>query len=86
LTVKLVAAIEREFKNKAGDLVRGWSLTFLDQSTGETSKYFVGNDNLKGFDPKQLAKITGKDLEISTNVKTFDGKSRVVLDKVVELL
>jgi len=86
LTVKLIAAIEREFTNKAGDLVRGWGLTFLDPTTGETSKHFVGSDNLKGFDPKQLATIKGPTLEISTNVKTFDGKSRVVLDKVVELV
>jgi hypothetical protein len=87
MQVKLVFANDREFTNKeSGQLVRGFDLVFLNEATGETFKHFVGHDNLKGFDPKQLATIKGKELEISTTAKTFQGKTRIVLDKIVELV
>jgi len=86
MQVKLIFADDKEFTNDKNELVRGFQLVFLNEQTGETFRHFVNNDNLKGFDPKQLCKITGKNLEISTNVKTYKGNSRIVLDKVVELV
>lgn len=87
MTVKLISAKEKEFTNKKNnELIRGFDLLFLNEQTLETFKYFVSNDNLKGFEPEQICSIKGKDLEISTNVKTFDGKSKVVLDKIVQLV
>jgi len=85
MQVKLITAIEKEFTNKKEELVRGFQLTFLNEETGETFRHFVGNDNLKGFSPDQLSTIKGKDLEISTTTKTFQGKTRIVLDSVREL-
>lgn len=55
-------------------------MLFLDPATGETKRHFVSNDNLKGYDPKMVAKVVGPDLEISTMVKTFNGKMREVLE------
>jgi len=86
MQVKLVHAKEKEFTNDKQELVRGWNLTFLNEQSGETFKHFVSEGNLKGFDPKQIAKISGKNLEISTNAKTYLGKTRIVLDKIVELV
>jgi len=86
MQVKLISALEKEFTNDKKELVRGWNLTFLNEQSGETFRHFVNNDNVKGFDPKQIAKISGKNLEISTNAKTYLGKTRVVLDKIVELV
>jgi len=82
---KLIFGSEKEFTNDKKELVRGFNLVFLNEQTGETTRYFVGNDNLKGFDPKQLAQIKGKDLEVSTSVKTYKGVSRTVLDRITEL-
>jgi len=83
---KLVFAQEKEFTNDKNELVRGFQLGFLNEATGEYNRHFVNNDSLKGFDPKQIATIKGKDLEISTTVKTYSGKSRIVLDKIIELV
>lgn len=77
---------EKEFTNDKNELIRGFSLGFLNEQTGEFVRHFVSQDNLKGFDPEQLAQIRGKKLEISTSVKTFNGKMRTVLDKVVQLV
>jgi len=82
MQVKLISVIEKEFTNDKNELVRGMSLTFFNEQTGQTSKHFVSNDNTKGYDPKQLATIKGLNLEISTTVKTFNGKSRTVLEKI----
>jgi hypothetical protein len=78
-------AQEHQFQNDKGETIKGKNLVFLNELAGETTKFFVSDDNLKGFDPRQLAIVKGKDLEISTNVKTYQGKMRVVLDKIVEL-
>lgn len=87
MNVKLIHAKPTSFtKKETGDLITGTSLLFLNEQTGETYRHFVNDENPKGFEPKQLAKIIGKELEISTNVKTFLGNSRVVLDKIVELV
>jgi len=85
MEVKLVFGNEKEFTNDKKELVKGWNLVFLNEESGETFKHFVSNDNLKGFDPSQIASIKGKTLEISTNIKTYLGKPRIVLDKIVEL-
>jgi len=77
----LIVAKETEFTNKNNELVKGWNLIFLNEQD-EIKKYFVSNDNLKGFEPEMLAKVTGKTLLISTNVKTFDGRMREVLSSV----
>lgn len=86
MKVKLIFCKEKEFTNDKQELVRGFSLVFFNEETGETVRHFVSNDNTKGFDPNQLSHIKGKDLEISTNVKSYQGNQRVVLDKVVELV
>lgn len=80
MKVKLILAAEKEFTNDKKELVRGFNLVFLNEKTGETFRHFVANDNLKGFDPKQISTIKGPDLDISTNVKTYLGKQRIVLD------
>jgi len=85
MTVKLIFAQEREFTNDKDELVRGYTLVFFDPLTGNTYRHFVGNDNLKGFDPKQVAGIKGPNLDISTNAKTYLGKTRIVLEKVQEV-
>jgi len=85
MQVKLINMLEKEFTNSKQELVRGFQLTFLNERSGETFKHFVGNENLKGFDPKQICKISGKDLDISTTAKTFQGKTRIVLDEIREL-
>jgi hypothetical protein len=87
MTAKLIYAKEREFNDKEkNQLIRGWTLIFLDEQTGNTNRYFVSNDDLKGFDPKQLCKITGKNLEISTTAKTFQGITKIKLEKIIELV
>jgi len=86
MTTKLIYAKEREFTDKEkNQLIRGWTLIFLDEQAGNTFRYFVASDDLKGFDPKQLCKITGKNLEISTAAKTFQGITKVKLEKIIEL-
>lgn len=86
MTAKLIFAQEKEFKNDKNELVRGFSLGFLNEESGEYNRYFVNNENLKGFDPKQISTIKGKSLEVSTTAKTYNGKTRIVLDKIVELI
>lgn len=85
MTVKLIYASPKVFENQKGDQVRGWQLVFFNQQTGETYRHFVNEENPKGFTEKQVAKISGIDLEISTNVRTFNGNAKVVLDKIVQL-
>lgn len=86
MTVKLILAAEKEFTNDKQELVRGFNLVFLNEQTGETFRHFVGNDNLKGFSPKQICSIKGPDVDISTVVKTYQGKTRIVLEKISESL
>lgn len=85
MTVKLVHAHEEQFTTKKNVRVEGWRLVFLNTQTGETYRHFVSNDNLKGFDEELICEVDGPDVEISTDVRTFDGVSKVVLDKIVQL-
>lgn len=85
MKVKCIWANDKEFTNDKQELVRGFSLLFFNEQSGETFKFFVNNEDLKGFDPKQIAKVNGKTLEISSMVKTFQGKSRTVLDNIIEI-
>jgi len=85
MQVKLILAKDKEFKNDKGEIVKGKTLVFLNELAGETLKYFVNDENLKGYDPKFLCTVKGKDVEISTTAKTYQGKTRVVLDNIIEL-
>lgn len=82
MQVKLINATEKEFKNDKGELIRGWSLLFLNQKDNQTHRYFVDLSNLKGFDPKQVCDVKGPDLEISTDAATFNGITRVKLSSI----
>jgi len=86
MTCKLVYATEKSFTNDKQELVEGWQLGFLNEETGEYTRHFVNKNDLKGFDVRQLSTIKGKELEISTTAKTYQGKTRIVLDKIVELV
>jgi len=85
MNVKLILVQEKSFTNDKGELVVGKNLVFLNEQAGETLKFFVGEKDLKGFDPRQLAVVKGKSLEISTMAKTYNGKTRTVLDKITEV-
>lgn len=85
MKVKLVFAKEKEFRNKEQEIVKGWQLVFLNTESGETFRHFVGNDNLKGFDPRQISEVKGLNLEISTDAKTYNGITKVVLSGVKEV-
>lgn len=80
MTYKLISALDKEFKNEKGEIVRGTALLLLNPETGETRRHFVAQDNQKGYTPEMVAKITGKDVEISTIVRVFNGKMREVLE------
>lgn len=85
MRVKLIKAIDREFKTQDEKTIKGKTLVFLNETAGETTKFFVSIENLKGFDPKQLSQVNGPELEISTTVKTFQGNTRIVLDQITEV-
>jgi len=85
MTGKIIFAQEKEFKGNDNAIVKGWTFVVLNETSGDTRKYFVSNDNLKGFSPELLATIKGKNIEVSSDIKSYSGKDRVVLDKVIVL-
>jgi len=85
MTGNITFAKEKEFTNNKNELVQGWDLVFQDEETGESRKFFVSNDNLKGFDPKLISTLKGPRVEVSLNIKSYQGKDRIVLDKIIQL-
>ena len=83
LTGKIVWVSEREFTNDKNELVRGWYFSVLNEGTGDSRRYYVSNDNLKGFDPKLVSSVKGSTVEVSSDIKTYMGKDKIVLDKII---
>lgn len=83
MKVVLIWAAEKTFANDRNEEVNGYQLVFMNQANGETYRHFVNKDKPKGFTEAMVANIKGKELEISTTVKTYLGKSRTVLESIV---
>lgn len=77
----LVAAVEKSFTNDKKELVKGLDLLFITESD-DFKRYFVSDDRLKGYEPEMLAKINGKLLNVSSEVKTYNGKMKEVLTSI----
>lgn len=77
----LIYAEKSSFKSKEGSEIFGTTLVFL-LDKGETKRFFVNENDTKGFDPSLVAQLKGGKVLISTGVKSYNGRMKEVLQSV----